>query len=567
MSDDLEQRQYPEDERLRRIAEDPDRRMTREEWEREESAARQAAHKKHQQVHEDRARQQEYDRKHRSRHLPWKKIFKWVGIGVAVLLLIFFLGWLPHHSHQKKAAETARRRQDEHPEVEVVQAMRSHTPGELTIPGTTSALTVAYVYARANGYLRQRFVDIGDHVKKGQLLATVDAPDLDAQVAQAREQLRQAEADEVQQQAQLDLRKVTWDRWRVLVARGVFSRQDGDQRETDYKAQLAIVASAHRNVESYRANLDRIIALQEYEKVRAPFSGVITQRNTDVGALISTTGAASTATSPDAMQSSGGSLNSSTSNTGGTSGSPNTSATPSTGESQGGALFAIAQTDVLRILVSVPEGYAGSIRRGMSAKIYVQERPGAAVFGKVARTADSIDTNTRTMLTEVDVDNRNGSLYPGMYAVVSFVEVTGVPPIVVPGDAVIVRNDRTSVATIHDQKIQIKQVEIGRDYGPEVEIISGLKEGEWIVTSVTDFVQQGVNVRTKLDERAAEQQRGGGQQSNQVPNSGPSQYGDQSIVNSATESTNQKGGQQKQQGKQSPGGKEQKIQKGSGNSQ
>jgi len=567
MSDDLEQRQYPEDERLRRIAEDPDRRMTREEWEKEESTARQAAHKKHQQVHEDRAQQQEYDRKHRTSHIPWRSIFKWVGVGVVVMLIVFFLGWLPHHNHAKKAAEAARVRQDEQPEVEVVQAMRTHTPGELTIPGTTSALTVAFVYARANGYLRQRFVDIGDHVKRGQLLATIDSPDLDAQVSQAREQLRQAEADEAQQQAQLDLRKVTWDRWRVLVARGVFSHQDGDQRETDYKAQLAIVASAQRNVESYRANLDRVVALQEYEKVRAPFNGVITQRNTDVGALIATTGAASTAPSPDAMQSSGGSLNQSTSNSGGTSGSPNMSATPSTGQSQGGALFAIAQTDVLRILVSVPEGYATSLHRGMSAKVYVQEQPGAAIFGKVTRTADSVDMNTRTMLAEVDVDNSNGSLYPGMYALTSFVQVTGVAPIVIPGDAVVVRNDRTSVATIHDQKIQMEQVEIGRDYGPEVEILSGLKEGEWIVTSVTDFVQQGVNVRPKIDERAAEQQRGGGQQTNQVPNSGPNQYGDQSVVNSATESTNQKGGQQKQQGKQSPGGKEQKIQKGNGSSQ
>jgi hypothetical protein len=201
------------------------------------------------------------------------------------------------------------------------------------------------------------------------------------------------------------------------------------------------------------------------------------------------------------------------------------------------------------------------------AKVYAQERPGAAIFGKVTRTADSVDTNTRTMLAEVDVDNSKGALYPGMYALVSFVQVTGAQPIVIPGDAVVVRNDRTAVATVHDQKIQMKQVEIGRDYGPEVEILSGLKEGEWIITSVTDFVRQGVTVRPRVDERAAEQQRGGGQQSNQVPNSGPNQYGDQSVVNSATESTNQKGGQQKQQGKQSPGGQEQKIQKGNGTSQ
>ena len=233
------------------------------------------------------------------------------------------------------------------------------------MPGTTSSLTEAYLYARANGYLRKRYVDIGDHVKKGQLLAVIDAPDLDQQVDQARQQLKQAEAQETQQQAQLALNRVTWERWRTLVAKGVFSRQDGDQRESDYNTQAAVVASAQRNVESYRANLNRVIALQSYERITAPFSGVVTQRNSDVGALVGASGAAS-AQPMDSSQTppTGGSAGVASSNTSGSSGSANQAASPTTGQAQGGALFGIAQIDKLRILISVPEGYASDLRPG-----------------------------------------------------------------------------------------------------------------------------------------------------------------------------------------------------------
>jgi hypothetical protein len=209
---------------------------------------------------------------------------------------------------------------------------------------------------------------------------------------------------------------------------------------------------------------------------------------------------------------------------------------PSTGEAQGGPIFAIAQTNKLRILVSVPEAYASSVRTGMPAKVFMQERTGKPITGTVTRAANAIDQNTRTMLTEVDIDNRDGSLYPGMYAIVQFVHLPGEPPINVPGDAVIVRQDKTAVAVVRDQKIQITPVEIGRDYGPSVEIASGLNEGDWVVTSVTDAVQQGVKVIAKQSQQA--QAEGG--QSDQIPNAGPNQYGDQSVVNSQSESTNQR---------------------------
>jgi multidrug efflux pump subunit AcrA (membrane-fusion protein) len=559
--DDLEQRTYPEDEDLRRLQRDPDRRMTREEWEREEAQARQAARKKHEQVRHDREVQQEYDRKHHQQRRNWGRIFLWAGVGLVVLLVIFLIGYIPHHERAKKTEELARQREQEEPQVQVMQVRRTKAPGQLTVPGTTSALTEAYLYARANGYLRKRFVDIGDHVKKGQLLAIIDAPDLDRQVDQARQQLRQAEAQLTQQQATLDLNRVTWERWRTLVAKGVFSRQDGDQRQADFNTQDAVVDSARRNVESYRANLARMVALQSYERITAPFNGIITQRNSDVGALVGSSGAA--ASEPMDQPSSpptGGTASVAASNNSGSSGSGNQAASPSTAQAQGGALFGMAQIDKLRILVSVPEGYASDVKPGMPARVFVQERAGKPINGAVTRTAGSIDQNTRTMLTEVDVDNRDGSLFPGMYAVITFVQVRGVGPLTIPGDAVVVRQDRNTAAVVKGQKIQMVPIEIGRDYGPSVEVLSGLHEGDIVVTTVTDAVQPGVKVRAQQNPQVAED-TGQAPSSSQAPDSGPDQYGDQSIVNAETGNTTQKAGQggkgssgQKQGGKQQKSG-------------
>ncbi len=554
MKDNFETRSYPEDETLREVQSTPDGRMTREEWEREESAARQAAHKKHDQVKHDRQVQQEFDKKNPKPHRNWGKILLWAVAGAAVLLLIFLVGYLPRHAHQKKAEQLSRQREQEQPEVEVMQVKRAHSPAELTVPGTTAAYTEAYLYARANGYLRKRYADIGDHVRKGQLLAIIDAPDLDQQVDQARQQLKQAEAQQNQQQAQLNLNRVTWERWRTLVAKGVFSRQDGDQREADFNTQLAVVSSAQRNVESYRANLDRMIALQSYERITSPFDGVITQRNADVGALLGSSGSAANAPMASPQTPTGGSSDVASSNNSGTSGTANQSATPSTGQAAGGAIFGVAQIDKLRIFVSVPEGYASSVKTGMPAKVFVQERANQPISGKVVRTASSVDLNTRTLLTEIDIDNRDGNLFPGMYTVVSFVQVRGVALITVPGDAVVVRQDKNTIAVVRDQKIQMVPVEIGRDYGPAVEILSGLKEGDTIVTTVTDSVQPGIKVRTRQSEQSQQQST---PQTSAAPDSGPDQYGDQSIVDSKSESTNQKG-------KPGKGGGGQKSGEGSG---
>lgn len=219
-----------------------------------------------------------------------------------LFLLVVLAGWLMRRPNKKATEKEAQEERNAKPVVEVAKVQRSKDAAGLVVPGTAIPLTEAYVYARANGYLKTRLVDIGDHVHKNQLLAIIDAPDLDQQVDQARQQLRQAEQQLEQQKSQLALATVTVQRYRVLVAKGVFSRQEGDQQEANYQSQQANVAAAQRNVDAYQANLRRVIALQQYEYVRAPFDGVVTQRNVDVGALISAAGSSSGMQSSPAPQ-------------------------------------------------------------------------------------------------------------------------------------------------------------------------------------------------------------------------------------------------------------------------
>jgi multidrug efflux pump subunit AcrA (membrane-fusion protein) len=395
-------------------------------------------------------------------------------------------------------------------------------------------LTEAYVYARASGYLKTRLADIGDHVHKDQLLAIIDAPDLDQQVAQARQQLMQAERQLDQQRSQLALATVTVQRYRVLVAKGVLSRQDGDTQEANYASQMANVEAARRNVDAYRANLDRMIALQSYEYVRAPFDGVVTQRNVDVGALISASGNASGEQSAPAPQgqtsTTGGSAQAGQVNTGGSSGSSSMAATTTQSPSQGGPLFGIAQTKRLRIYVSVPEGYVPDIHPGSHAQVAFQEYPGATFTGDIARTADSVDPNTRTMLTEVDLDNRNGKLVPGMYTVVTFPPTAGLDgPLLVTGDAVVIRDDKTMVAKIVNGRVHLVPVTIGRDFGGVVELRTGVQAGDVVVTNVTDDVVENAPVQLNFIKTSEQQPQQPPQQN--TPPGESTRYSNEGITN------------------------------------
>ena len=318
-------------------------------------------------------------------------------------------------------------------------------------------------------------------------LADIEAPDLDQQVSQAQAALAQAQGQLGQAQATLeqltatrDLAEITWQRYKVLTANGAVSRQDGDNQSTAAKtseanvvAQQKTVRAAEEYVRASQATLDRLLALQGYERITAPFDGIITARNVDVGALISATGS---------------SLGPTRSNAAGPSDVPS-----------GGEIFRLAEIGRLRILIAVPQTNAPGVRVGQTATVSVQQIPNLSFKGKVTRTSSSLDAQSRTLLTEVDVDNPKGVLLPGMYAMVSFTTDRIDPPFLVPDAALVVRSSGTVLAVLQPltpdeqqkaraegidpatlarvRRVHFQTVEPGRDYGIELEILDGLRGG------------------------------------------------------------------------------------------
>jgi multidrug efflux pump subunit AcrA (membrane-fusion protein) len=439
---------------------------------------------------------------------------KWLVLVVIVAFvlaaLLFLLGYLPRERREQTTKSNAQREATAIPLVDVVKVKRSPDITRLLLPGTITPLIEAPLYARASGYIVKRYVDIGDRVRPNQLMAVIEAPDLDQQVAQgraalsqARQQLGQAQATLEQSQAQLALAKVTWDRYAVLVTKGAVARQDADQQKANYDSTGAVVDSnkaniraAQDNVQAAQANLDRLIALQSYKEIRAPFAGVVTARNIDVGSYVSTTGGQSGSTTYAAAQSLGAT-------------STNTS---------NGALFTVADISRLRILLEVPQSDAPSVQVGQEADLLVGEYRGKRFQGKITRTSNSLDATTRTLLTEVQVANVKGELLPGMYTNVQLSNTRSNPPILIPGDAIITRPSGQYVAVLRDpdqkreqnavqrekqsgeqvheeaKELHLEKVEIGRDYGTATEILSGLQGWEYIVTNPSDEVYEGALV-------------------------------------------------------------------------
>ncbi len=425
----------------------------------------------------------------RPHHISAGKVMLMVIVFALIVLGVGLLGYLPRKHREEAAAAAAKQERTEFPTVTMARVKRSLANSDVVLPGTLSALTEASIYARAAGYVRKRYVDIGDHVRAGQLLAEIDAPELDQQVAQARaavsqarQQLAQTQSALVQAQAQRDLAKVTAQRYNNLVTRGAVARQDADTQQTNYSssealvsAQEATVRAGEDNVKQAQANLERVISLQDYKNVRAPFTGIVTARNVDAGALISNTGAGQGA-------------------------SPmSTGATPA---ANGNEMFRVAQIDTIRMLISVPQSDAPGIRVGMPADLTVNEFPNRTFNGKVNRTTGSLDPNTRTMLVEVQVPNRDGRLLPGMYAEVHFRAHRDAPPLLVPGDTFITTNAGPQVAILEDapngaKRIHMQPVRIGRDYGTETEIVAGLEGNEMLVVNPGDEVREGAMVRVE----------------------------------------------------------------------
>jgi len=325
--------------------------------------------------------------------------------------------------------------------VSLTRPTRAAGGGELVLPGDVQAYADAAVYARTSGYLRRRLVDIGQSVRAGQLLAEIDAPEVDAQ-------LRQAQADRANAATTERLARETAERWQALYARGVVAKQDVDDRTADAAAKRAALESA-------QANLARLRDLTSFKRVVAPFDGVVTARSTEVGALINA------------------------------------------GSGSGVELFHIAATRRLRVQVRVPEGDAAGVRIGTQATLGPRDRPEQRFAAIIARTARAIDPVSRTLLVELEVDNRSGALLPGSYAQVRL-PLSGSGALRLPAAALQFRSDGIRVATLGaGDAVVFRSVELGRDLGREFEVLGGIGPDDRVVLDPPDSLAEGERVRVR----------------------------------------------------------------------
>src|SRR2546428_1528327 len=367
--------------------------------------------------------------------------FKVLMGGALILVVLGALTMLQRRSEYRTLAEETETLAIQ--TVGVIHASPESGQEDLVLPGTMEAFVEAPIYARTNGYLKKWYHDIGSRVQKGDLLADIDTPEVDQQLSQARADLNTAKAN-------AHLSEITATRFTELIKTDGVSKQEVDNANGDLEAKRAIVQSSE-------ANVRRLEELESFRHIYAPFSGVITRRNVDVGTLINAGNG---------------------------------------GSSQ--QLFFLAQTDPIRVYVSMPETYAPSIHAGLGAFLGLTQYPGQRFEGKVVRTAEAIDTGTRTLLTEVDVPNHNGALLPGGYAQVHVqVKITGAR-LEVPVNALLFRSEGLRAVVVDaNHKTHLKPLTIGRDYGITLEVLQGLDANDWIVLNPADSLDEGQEVHTK----------------------------------------------------------------------
>jgi RND family efflux transporter MFP subunit len=384
--------------------------------------------------------------------------------GLTLFVIAFLAGYLPLQRREATLQAETEAQEQSVPRLPVMRISRGSSKNEMKLPGTMQAVTEAPILARTDGYLKRRLADIGDRVKANQVLAEIDAPELDQQIHQAeatieqgKAAIEQAQANQAQGKANRDLARITADRTLMLTARGISPQQDGDQSKAQLAAQDANVQALEKAVSAQRsnlvaaqANLARLQELQGYRLVKAPFDGVVTVRNVDVGALVST----------------GNTL-----------------------------LYRIAQTATLRTYVNVPQSDVNAVHVGQAAALTVSQMPGRTFQGTVSRTANALDPASRTMLVEVDVPNPDGTLFPGTYAEVDLSSARPDPPLVVPAAAILFRNDGAQLAIVGtDNTVHLQKIVVGRDYGDRVEILQGVSEGAVIVSAPGDVSREGARI-------------------------------------------------------------------------
>ena len=377
----------------------------------------------------------------------------------------FFLGYLPRQRREQVLAAESKADGQSLPVVNVELVTRSGLKSSLVLPGNIQAITEGPVLARASGYIRKRYVDIGDRVREVQVLAEIEAPELGQQIKQAQaaidqanSSVQQAEAAVQQGRSNANMARLTAQRWANLFQRGVVSRQDNDSAQSQYEAQQSnvqalekAVAAGRSSASAAEANLARLNQLLVYQTVRAPFAGVITLRNVETGVLV---------------------------NEGNT------------------LLFRIAQTDRLRTYLNVPQADAQAVRVGQSATLTIPDLPGRKFNGTVARTSNALDPATRTLLVEVQVPNPGGTLMPREYAQVDLSVPRSDPPLLIPGDTLVVRSDGPQVAVVNpDGTVHFTRIQLGRDFGDRLEVLGGLREGQMLAVNASDVVREGVKVK------------------------------------------------------------------------
>lgn len=371
---------------------------------------------------------------------PPRRALLFIGVVVLVLVVAGVAAMLMRiHDSHVLADETD---QNAVPTVAVVHPTAEKPDEQLVLPGTLQAYIESPIYARTNGYLVRWYKDIGSHIKQGELLADIDTPEVDQELMQAR-------AARQQVLAAMNLAKINANRYQALRKTDSVSQEEADTQTSGYQQAVANLAAAD-------ANVRRLEELEGFKHVYAPFDGVLTRRNVDPGALINSGNA-------------------------GTSGPKE--------------LFDVARTDPLRVYISVPQAYAPAIKTGMDAVVTLQEFPGQKFVGTVVRTADSIDTTTRTLLTEVDVPNKDGKLLPGSFGEVHFKPNIDVNKVTVPVNAMLFRREGAQVAVVgSDGKVQLRRISIGRDYGTTLEVVGGVDVNDQVIVNPSDSIEDGQQV-------------------------------------------------------------------------
>jgi RND family efflux transporter MFP subunit len=371
-----------------------------------------------------------------------------IGVVIAALLLGIFIAIGIHsrvHAEEKLSSNV---QQSLALSVAVTTPSQGAGPLEITLPANTQAYIDTPIYARTNGYLRKWYADIGTRVHRGQILAEIETPELDQQVEQAQSDLATARANQ-------QIAQITAQRWEKLLAKNAVSRQEADQATSDFSARQSALSSA-------QANLRRLEQLQGFEKIYAPFDGVITARNVDIGSLIQ----AGDSSSPRAE------------------------------------LFHMASTDKLRLFVPVPEVYASAVRSGDRIAVTSDAAPNQKFTGSIVRNSDSIDIANRTLNVEVDVLNSDHKLLPGQYAFVHLPIPPSNSSMTLPSNTLLFRAEGLRVGVVRHGRVELTPVEIGHDYGAKVEITAGLKPQDQVILNPSDSLAQGQPVQ--IEKGAAE---------------------------------------------------------------